>query len=46
MKLIKPKLLWLALISAFSLLALAPLHATTIEPVNKYAYGANMPQKT
>jgi hypothetical protein len=43
MKIIKPKLLWLALLSAFSLQPSALLHAaTTIDPVNRYAYGANI----
>jgi hypothetical protein len=43
METIKPKLLLLALISAFSLQPSALLHAsTTIDAVNRYAYGANL----
>jgi hypothetical protein len=39
----KPRLALLALISAFSLLPLPSLHATTtIDPVNRDAYGANI----
>ena len=43
MKTIKPKLLLLALLLAFNLQPSALLRAgTTIDPVNRYAYGANL----
>jgi len=43
MKTVKTKLFLLALLSAFSLQPSALVHAaTTIDPVNRYAYGANV----